>query len=75
MRLTDPAAETMETLRSAYRIRLPKAMSAQINAEAGAVVVNGLTRNLRVATLAGSVEGRGLRSAEVSVRTEVERRP
>jgi DUF4097 and DUF4098 domain-containing protein YvlB len=32
--------------------------------------VNGLAGNLRVATLAGSVEGRALRSAEVSVTTE-----
>jgi len=53
-----------------YRIRLPKAMSAQINAQAGAVMVNGLAGDLDVATLAGSVEGRGLSSAEVSVRTE-----
>jgi hypothetical protein len=45
-------------------------MSAQINAQAGAVVVNGLAGDLHVATLAGSVEGRGLSSAEVSVRTE-----
>lgn len=53
-----------------YRIRLPKAMSAQINARAGAVMVNGLAGDLHVATLAGSVEGRGLSSAEVSVTTE-----
>ena len=53
-----------------YRIRLPKAMSAQINAQAGAVMVNGLAGDLHVATLAGSVEGRGLTSAEVSVRTQ-----
>ena len=70
LRLTESGCRDDGRCEVAYRIRLPKAMSAQINAQAGAVVVNGLAGNLHVATLAGSVEGRGLSSPEVSVRTE-----
>jgi DUF4097 and DUF4098 domain-containing protein YvlB len=53
-----------------FRIRMPKAMSTQINAKAGTVQVHGLAGDLRVATLAGSVEGHALSSADVTVHTE-----
>ena len=53
-----------------YRIRMPKAISAEITAQAGAVKVNGLAGNLAVTTAAGAVEGRALTSAEVTVTTE-----
>ena len=50
-----------------YRIRMPKTMSAEISAQAGAVQVDGLAGNLQVTTEAGAVEGRGLTSDEVHV--------
>ena len=53
-----------------YTIRMPKAMSADITAKAGAVKINGLAGNVRVATDAGAVEGRGLTSAEVRITTD-----
>ena len=53
-----------------YRIRMPKTMSAEISAQAGAVQVDGLAGNLQVTTEAGAVEGRGLTSDEVHVKTE-----
>ena len=53
-----------------YRIQLPRAMSADITAAAGAVQVDGLAGNLQVRTEAGAVEGRGLTSDEVTVQTE-----
>ena len=53
-----------------YRIRMPKAMSAQINAKAGTVRVDGSAGALHVATLAGSVEGHALSSPDVTVQTE-----
>lgn len=53
-----------------YRIRMPKAMSADITAEAGAVKVDGLAGNVHVITQAGAVEGRALTSGEVIVKTE-----
>ncbi len=53
-----------------YRIRMPKAISAEITAQAGAVKVNGLAGDLEVTTAAGAVEGRALTSAEVAVTTE-----
>jgi hypothetical protein len=53
-----------------YTIRMPKAMSADISAAAGAVQVDGLAGNLHVTTGAGAMEGRGLTSDEVNVKTE-----
>ena len=53
-----------------YTIRMPKAMSADITAEAGAVKVDGLAGNVRITTQAGVVEGRALTSDEVVVQTE-----
>ena len=52
-----------------YRIRMPKAMSAEITAQAGRVKVDGLGGDLRVATQAGAVEGRALRSANATIET------
>jgi DUF4097 and DUF4098 domain-containing protein YvlB len=49
---------------------MPKTMSAEISAQAGAVQVEGLAGNLQVTTEAGAVEGRGLTSDEVNVKTE-----
>jgi DUF4097 and DUF4098 domain-containing protein YvlB len=71
LRLTESGCGDDE-LRSCvgYRIRMPQAMSADISASAGAVEVDGLSGNLTIATAAGSVEGRGLTSAEVTVETE-----
>ena len=54
-----------------YRIRMPRAMSADITAQAGAVRVDGLAGNIRVTTEAGAVEGRALTSDEVTVKTEL----
>ncbi|MEV6491123.1 DUF4097 family beta strand repeat-containing protein [Actinoplanes sp. NPDC051633] len=53
-----------------YAIRMPKAMSAEITADAGAVKVDGLAGNLRITTDAGAVEARRLTSAEVTVTTD-----
>ena len=53
-----------------YRIRMPKAMSAEITAQAGAVRVDGLAGDVRVTTEAGAVEGRALTSDEVIIKTE-----
>ncbi|HEX8627341.1 MAG TPA: DUF4097 family beta strand repeat-containing protein [Catenuloplanes sp.] len=53
-----------------YRIRMPAAVSVEITAQAGAVTVDGLAGALRVTTEAGAVQGRGLTSDEVTVRTE-----
>jgi hypothetical protein len=53
-----------------YTIRMPKAMSADITAEAGTVKVDGLAGNVHVITQAGAVEGRALTSDEVIVKTE-----
>jgi hypothetical protein len=49
---------------------MPEAMSVDITAQAGAVKVEGLAGKLTVVTEAGAVEGRGLASDEVSVKTE-----
>jgi DUF4097 and DUF4098 domain-containing protein YvlB len=72
LRLTESGCGDDDELRCSvgYRIRLPKSMSADITASAGAVEVDGLSGNLHVATAAGSVEGRGLNSPEVTVETE-----
>lgn len=53
-----------------YRIRMPKAISAEITAQAGAVRVDGLAGDVRVTTEAGAVEGRALTSDEVIIETE-----
>jgi hypothetical protein len=53
-----------------YRIRMPKAMSAEITAQAGAVRVDGLAGDVHVTTDAGAVEGRALTSDEVIIKTE-----
>lgn len=53
-----------------YRIRMPKAISAEITAQAGAVRVDGLAGDVRVTTEAGAVEGRALTSDEVIIKTE-----
>ena len=53
-----------------YRIRMPKAISAEITAQAGAVRVDGLAGNVHVTTEAGAVEGRALTSDEVIIKTE-----
>ncbi len=53
-----------------YRIRMPRSMSAEITAQAGAVKVDGLAGDLRITTEAGAVEGRALTSDEVTVRTD-----
>ena len=53
-----------------YTIRVPKAMSVEITAQAGAVKLDGLAGNLRVTTEAGAVEGHGLTSDQVIIHTE-----
>ena len=53
-----------------YRIRMPKAISAEITAQAGAVRVDGLAGDVHVTTEAGAVEGRALTSDEVIIKTE-----
>jgi hypothetical protein len=53
-----------------YTIRMPKAMSVDITAQAGAVKLDGLAGDLRVTTQAGAVEGRGLTSNQVIIQTE-----
>jgi DUF4097 and DUF4098 domain-containing protein YvlB len=53
-----------------YTIRMPKAMSADITAQAGAVKVDGLAGDVHVTTQAGAVEGRSITSDEVTVKTE-----
>jgi hypothetical protein len=53
-----------------YRIRVPKATSAQISAHAGAVTVDGLAGDVHVTTEAGAVEARALSSDEVTIKTE-----
>ena len=71
LRLTESGCRTAAGhCEVSYRIRMPKAMSGQINAKAGTVEVDGLAGDLHVATLAGSVEGHSLSSADVTVQTE-----
>jgi DUF4097 and DUF4098 domain-containing protein YvlB len=53
-----------------YTIRMPKATSADITAQAGAVKVDGLAGDVHVTTQAGAVEGRSITSDEVTVKTE-----
>ncbi len=53
-----------------YTIRVPKAMSVDITAQAGAVKLDGLAGNVRVTTEAGAVEGRRLTSDQVIIHTE-----
>jgi DUF4097 and DUF4098 domain-containing protein YvlB len=53
-----------------YTIRMPRAMSADITAQAGAVKLNGLAGDVHVTTQAGAVEGRALTSDEMTVKTE-----
>ena len=71
LRLTESGCGDDE-LRSCvgYRIRMPEAMSADITASAGAVEINGMAGDIRITTAAGSVEGRGLTSADVKIKTE-----
>jgi len=52
-----------------FRIRMPKATSAEIDAKAGAVKVNGLGGDIRVTTEAGAVEAKALSSDQVTVQT------
>ena len=49
---------------------MPEAMAVEITAQAGAVKLDGLAGDLRVTTEAGAVEGRGLTSEQVIIRTE-----
>jgi hypothetical protein len=53
-----------------YRIRLPRATSAEIHAQAGAVKIDGLAGDVHITTEAGAVEGRALTSAEVTITTD-----
>ena len=53
-----------------YTIRMPKALSADITAQAGAVKLDGLAGDVHVTTQAGAVEGLALTSGEVIVKTE-----
>jgi DUF4097 and DUF4098 domain-containing protein YvlB len=53
-----------------YTIRMPKAMSTDVTAQAGAVKLNGLAGDVHVTTQAGAVEGLALTSDEVTVKTE-----
>ena len=53
-----------------YTIRMPKAMSADITAEAGAVKLDGVAGDVHVATQAGAVQGLALASDQVSIKTE-----
>ena len=53
-----------------YRIRVPKATSADITAHAGAVSVDGLAGDLHVTTEAGAVEAHALSSDEVTIKTQ-----
>jgi hypothetical protein len=53
-----------------YTIRMPKAMSADITAEAGAVRLDGLSGDVHVTTQAGAVEGRAISSDKVIIKTE-----
>lgn len=52
-----------------FRIRMPKATSAEIEAKAGAVKVNGLGGDVRVTTEAGAVEAKALTSDQVTIQT------
>ena len=72
LRLTESGCQGDEDPRCGirYTIRMPKAMSADITAEAGSVKVEGLAGNVRITTQAGAVEGRALTSDEVIVKTE-----
>lgn len=53
-----------------YSIRMPKDMSVDITAQAGTVKLDGLAGDLHVTTEAGAVEGNGLTSDQVIIRTE-----
>jgi DUF4097 and DUF4098 domain-containing protein YvlB len=53
-----------------YKIRMPRALSAEITAQAGAVKVDGLAGDVHITTQAGAVEGIALSGDEVTVKTE-----
>ena len=53
-----------------YTIRMPKAMSADITAEAGAVKLDGVAGDVHVVTQAGAVQGLALASDQVSIKSE-----
>ena len=49
---------------------MPKTVTTQITAQAGAIKLVGLAGNVDITTQAGAVDGRTLTSAEVTVTTE-----
>jgi len=53
-----------------YLIKMPKAMTTDITAQAGAVRLDGLAGDVLVTTQAGAVDGHNLTSAEVTIRTD-----
>jgi hypothetical protein len=71
LRLTGTGCQNDE-LRCAveFRIRVPRATTATVTVEAGAVKMDGLTGNVTVTTEAGSVEATGLAGDEVTITTQ-----
>jgi DUF4097 and DUF4098 domain-containing protein YvlB len=53
-----------------YTIRMPRTMSADITAQAGAVDLTGLSGDVRVSTQAGAVQAENLSSKQVTVQTQ-----
>ena len=72
LRLTESGCGTDDDVRCdiGYRITMPKAMTTDITAQAGAVRLDGLAGDVHVTTQAGAVDGRNLTSAQVTIRTD-----
>ena len=72
LRLTESGCGNDDDVRCdiGYRIKMPKAMTTDITAQAGAVRLDGLAGDVQVTTQAGAVDGHNLTSAEVTIRTD-----
>ena len=72
LRLTESGCGNDDDVRCdvGYLIQMPKAMSTDITAQAGAVRLDGLDGDIQVTTQAGAVDGHNLTSAEVTIQTD-----
>jgi len=72
LRLTESGCGKDDDVRCdiGYLITMPKAMTTDINAQAGAVRLDGLAGDVHVTTRAGAVDGHNLTSANVTIRTD-----
>lgn len=72
LRLTESGCGNDDDVRCdvGYRIQMPKTMTTDITAQAGAVRLDDLAGDVLVTTQAGAVDGHHLTSANVTIRTD-----